>query len=300
LRDICLKYNMCRGLRAAIGLLFALGLQAQDIDLRLYSEFQRVNASGEVIEPEGSAPPQEIISPAVVRNGFTTFQVVVTARPRILYWFAIQTNPSDFFRIKLYKEQALQQGSTVIPDGLVERTKPSYFLGVMPDVPGPRATEVYLLDIWTPADAPVGRVRFEVLVKTAYWTVSPMEVRVLPARVPNLASPVCCVPLPAPQQPADSGVWGPLFGGLHGGTLPALPLPETVRSVIRRNAIQDAALARSFDQAARSMLFERLWPIMANRLLGGPVSLQPGTEAYLTIRQKILKTASDLVAGSEE
>src|SRR6478609_9669577 len=89
---------------------FSLALRAQDIEVRLYSEFQRIDASGEVIEADRGAPSREIISPGLVRNGFTTFHVAVTAHPRVLYWFAIQTNPDNVFQIKVYKEQFLSHG----------------------------------------------------------------------------------------------------------------------------------------------------------------------------------------------
>ena len=82
-----------------IGFLFAALLRAQDVDLHLYSEFQRIQPDGRVVDADRADVPQEIISPALIRNGFTTFHVSVTGRPRILYWLAIQTNPPNVFRI---------------------------------------------------------------------------------------------------------------------------------------------------------------------------------------------------------
>jgi hypothetical protein len=276
-------------------------LQGQDIEVRLYSEFQRIDASGEVIAADRGGSSQEIISPALVRNGFTTFHVAVTARPRVLYWFAIQTNPPEIFRIKLYKEQFLEQGRSFIPDGLVEQPNPLYFLGVMPDVPAPRVTQVYLLDIWTPADTTAGRVRFEVLAKTAYWTVAPMEVRVLPVRVPDPeTAPACCFALPSPVSPASSSVWDPLFHALTGGFAPLAPAPGTVRSVILRNALQDAAIVRTLDPSVRDALLHRMWPIMAGTLLPMPASIRPTAQSYFPLRQAIYRAASDRITGRRE
>jgi hypothetical protein len=272
------------------GFLFAVMLRAQDVDLHLYSEFQRIRPDGSIVEADRADVPQEIISPAIIRNGFTTFHVAVTGRPRILYWMVIQTNPASVFRIRVYREE---HGNSGIPDRLIEEAKPLYFLGVMPDLPVERTTQVYLIDIWTPSDTPVDRVRFEVLVKTGEWVVAPMEVRVIAARVPDRPENGCCEELPEPDRPADTSAWPPLFAALAGGASPLPPTPGTVRSVIMRNAMQDAALARSFDAQARSSLLDRAWPAMFGRLPLGPASLRGNAEAYLPLRRRIWGIAND-------
>src|ERR1700733_6174718 len=58
--------------------------------LSVYSEFARINASGEVTAPE---TPREILSPALVRNGFTSFQVVVQAPADRQWWLFVGQNP---------------------------------------------------------------------------------------------------------------------------------------------------------------------------------------------------------------
>ena len=75
-------------------------LSAQSIKVRIYSEFDRLNTAGEAFE---TIPGRILskISPAVVRNGYTSFHVAVTARPGVLYWFAVQTNPAETFRIRV-------------------------------------------------------------------------------------------------------------------------------------------------------------------------------------------------------
>ena len=272
--------------------LVAFLLQAQDLDLKLYSEFQRVQPDGSIVKADRADVPQEIISPALIRNGFTTFHVAVTGRPRILYWLAIQTNPANVFRIRVYREE---NGASGIPDRLVEEVKSLYFLGVMPDLPIERTTQVYLIDVWTPRDTPVDRVRFEVLVKTGEWVVAPMEVRVIAARVPDFSDKGCCGTLPEPARPADAAAWPVLVAALAGGTSPLPAMPGTVRSVILRNAMQDAAIVQSFDATTRANLLDRAWPAMFGRLPLGPASLQGDGEAYLAIRQQIWRIASDLL-----
>ena len=166
-------------------------------------------------------------------------------------------------------------------DELREEPKPSYFLGVMPA----SGTEVYLLDIWTPAGAPVRTVRLEVLVKEAYWVVAPMEVRVQRATVPHLDPQVCCVSLPAADHPAESFAWEALMKGFTQAPLRFLPAPVNVRSVIRRNGVQDAALLRSLPVSEQTMLLDRV-------LSDTMQSFTPGL--YPAFRRLIYKLASNL------
>ncbi|MGH9629132.1 MAG: hypothetical protein ACRD7E_12485 [Bryobacteraceae bacterium] len=276
-----------------LGLIFcAAGLWGQQATIRVYSEFDRLNASGQVIDSLPGRDPLEILSPAVVRNAFTSFHVAVTARPGILYWFAVQTNPPNTFRIRVYKELPARGVLSPVLDELREEPKPEFFLAVMPDAAEHTMTDVYLLDIWTPPDTPVGTVRLEVMVKEAYWAVAPMEVRVLPARVPHLASRVCCDSLPEAGQPGDRFAWAALLTGFAGGPLPPLPAPATVRSVIRRNAIQDAALIRTLTAESRRALFDRVWPLIFERSTPHLLRFRTPAEAYLPIRRLIFNTAA--------
>jgi len=104
----------------------------------------------------------------------------------------------------------------------------------------------YLLDLWIPADAPVGRFRVEVQLKAGYWVVRPMEVRVIAPRVPYLHAAAGPVSLPPVSSGADAAALGALFDYADR----AYPPLETVRAVIRRNAAQDMALASRLDAAA--------------------------------------------------
>ena len=256
----------------------ALRLSGQHAELRIYSEFDRLNTSGELVEAVPGRAPQEIISPAVARNAFTSFHVAVTGRPGILYWFAIQSNPPNVFGIRVYKESPAPSSSVL--DELREEPKPTYFLGVMPD----SGTQVYLLDIWSPAVAPVRTVRLEVLVKEAYWVVAPMEVRIQRATVPRLNPQVCCVSLPTADHPAESFAWEPLLMGFTQAPLRFIPAPVNVRAVIRRNAMQDAALVRSLPISEQRILLDR---VLSDTMR----SFTPGL--YPAVRRLIYKLASD-------
>jgi hypothetical protein len=166
--------------------LLAVSLSAQTVQLRI-----------ENVEADRAQPPREVLSPAVVRNAFASFHLVVTAPANESYFLAVQANPAGVLQWKLYEEK--------IPDAL-EEARPPYF-GV---IPAGQTTRAYLLDVWVPRDAPVGKVRLEALVKVGYWRIAPMEVRILSTVVPDL-----------PHSPAIS-----------------------LQSVIRRNAAQKEALKR--------------------------------------------------------
>jgi hypothetical protein len=269
----------------------ALGLWGQHAELRIYSEFDRLSAADDLIDNTPGRTPQEIISPAVVRNGFTSFHVAVTARPGILYWFAVQSNPADVFGIKVYKESASTPSSFL--DELHEEAKPSYFLGQM----SANGKDVYLLDIWTPYNAHVRTVRFEVLVKEAYWVVAPMEIRIQAARVPKLNLAVCCDSLPAPDQPSDVFAWEALLKGVTGARQSFIASPGTVRSVIHRNAMQDAALIGGMQPVEQRMLMERVLADLMRIYTSGLIRFTSGGDAYLAIRRLVLKLASDAGAG---
>ena len=187
-----------------------------------------------------------------------------------MYFLAVQTNPPNVFRWTLYEEKFVKAGETWVPDRLEEAREP--FFGVLPDpassIPG-QTTRVYLLDVWVPWNTPVGKVRLEVLAKTDHWILSPMEVRVLPAIVPELeGQPVA--ELPEVTAPADESARAVLRGS-GSVTKPV----TTLRGVISRNALQDVALMR-----ALKMQWEP------------PARGSAGAESYLPFRDRIYREAS--------
>src|ERR1700733_4293505 len=62
--------------RALVLLVLSAPVWAQP--LTVYSDLARIDKSGTVTAPE---TPREILSPMVIRNGFTSFQLVVQAPP---------------------------------------------------------------------------------------------------------------------------------------------------------------------------------------------------------------------------
>jgi len=246
-------------------LFLAASLSAQT--LKIHSEFQRFDPFGQVLPMDRALGPREILSPAVARNAFASFHVALTAPPRTNYFYSVQTSPPGIFRIRLYRERFIRYGAQWIPDILEEERDPYFGFGALPDpqanIPG-QTTQVYLLDIWVPPQVTPGTVRLEFLVKTAFWRVAPLEVRVLPVTMPDQNPSLIPVPLSPPEQPADANAWQAL------GAVPALLQLPSVRSIIWRNAQQDAALAGP-------ALFHQIWQAAAQRSLTGP-------ESYLKLR----------------
>jgi hypothetical protein len=154
--------------------LICLATAAWAQPLVVYSEFVRVDTTnGDVIAPE---TPREIISPAAVRKGFTSFQVVVRAAPEDKWWLFVGQNPEDAFKVTLYKED----GESLQPVDLPIQSQ---------------GAQVFWMDVWTDADAPVRRVKLEPELNLHDdWVTYPMEVRVVDAVVPEtspLARTVC-------------------------------------------------------------------------------------------------------------
>jgi hypothetical protein len=244
--------------------------------LAVYSEFQRVDPFGRIVAPDRGKQPREILSPAAPRNGFVSFHVAVTAPPNSNYFLYIVTTPLNACRVALYKEHFTKTHIGWIPDALDPITHLPHF-GAMPDpganIPG-QTTRVYLLDLWLPPDARPPGFRLEVQLKTGDWTVWPMEVRVLNVSVPPMTGEVTR-PLPAVEQSAAEAARAPVEDYFAGVSESHEIDADTVRAIIRRNAIQDMALAKPLDLRALRKLWEAPHP--------------DGAEWYLRIRDWIYK-----------
>jgi hypothetical protein len=275
---------VCRAL--LLSCLIALRLAAQTLEL--HSEFLRVDPQGHVLAVDAAEQPRELISPAVVRNGFASFHIVVRS-DRLNYFLFVGTNPAGVLRAALYKEEFANIGGTWVPDALKPVHSPDF--GVIPDpeamIEGQRA-RAYLLDVWVPPETPAGKVRLEVQLKAGGWTIWPMEVRVLPALVPE-SRRSSTLPLPAPDRPSDESASAPLLQFVesngHTGsghqTAPRLVMPRSVREIIRRNAEQDLTLAAALD--ARSLV-----PLLKQKL----ALSRKGSEWYLGVRDLIYRLSS--------
>jgi hypothetical protein len=193
-------------------LLVSTPLVAQS--LRVYSEFALIDAKGEVTAP---VEPREILSPAIVRNGFTSFQIVVQVEPGTPYRLHIGENPEHAVRVTVYRESGEKLESVELP-----------YEG--------SSTQVFWMDLWADRDAPVRRIKIEPQLTTANlkgdWIIYPMEVRVMDAAVQ--VSAINQMPLCAPNAESSG--------------------EPSVAGMQLRNQRQDTALARQFPEAGVSRM----------------------------------------------
>jgi len=264
-----------------LGLLTAVRLAAQTLEV--HSEFLRVNPLGEILPVDVDPKPREILSPAVIRNGFASFHIVVRSPRPTSFFLFVDTNPPNVFRTSIYKEQFVKRGGDWIPDALEPLQPPNF--GAIPEsgISGQTAC-AYLLDVWVPPDSPAVTVRLEAQLKVGTWIIYPMEVRVLPARAPAIAP--AGQELPAIELRADEAVTAPLVGYINGTAVAQSKrvdpwTPRTLREVIRRNAEQDMALARTLD--AKTLI-----PALKQKLASGA----GGGEWYLGVRDLIYRLSS--------
>jgi hypothetical protein len=243
--------------------------------IQIFSEFQRVDAFGDILRLDRSPSPREIVSPATARNSYVSFHVAVSVPAGQTFFLYTQVNPPGIVTVHLYKEQFVDG----VPDALTPTIIPSF--GTIPDaqsgIPG-QTTRDYLLDIYTPPDAEVGRrVRVEVLLKFGTWYIVPFELRIMEATVhaPEKAAPA---PLPSLSEPADAAAVHALASYLTGQReWNPVATPTSVREVLRRNAQQDMALA--MDRPA-----PLIWLRAATQIVNGWTLFPNGSEWYLRVR----------------
>lgn len=261
--------------------LAAAAAAAQSVEI--YSEFQRPDPFGGIVEVDRGWQPREILSPAVARNAFASFHVAITVPPKESYFLYVLPNPVSACRVFVYREHFAQTPVGWIPDRLTELQRLPDF-GVAPDpddhVEG-QNTRVYLVDLWLPPNADVARFRLEVQVKMADWIVRPMEVRVMPARVPSVSTgPERS--LPAIDAPANAAAIDEFARWTAGAPLTMPPPGDTLRGILRRNAVQDLALA-----GEPGLLMSRILDLFrANIAVRPPVW---GAEWWLRVRDALLK-----------
>ncbi len=228
---------------------FAGGAWAQ---LQVFSEFQRIDPFCSVVAADKAERPREVLSPALARNGYATFQMVISVPEGREYTLFIAQNPENAVRVAAYRPAWVKRGDAYIPDAL-DPLKISETGEVLDDpaarIPG-QTCRVLWLDLWVPPDAQVRRTRLEVQLNAgSQWVIYPMELRISHLVVPAQQGPL--EQLAAPEAPASdtaARVMRSYVCGVSAGTSDEGPL--TVRRLIRRNARQDVALARSLEQNA--------------------------------------------------
>lgn len=227
----------------AVFLLLAAGAGAlRGQRIAVYSEFQRPRPDGEVCRADRAASRREILSPALVRNGWASFLFTVEAPAGEHYTVYIAQNPDNTAQVRVYQLEYADAGGEWVPDRLRPVTQP-----VQAVLDEGQAAQAYLLDLFLPASTPVERFRLEIQLHAGgRWTIYPMEMRPM-ERVAPAAAPLRgrLAPLAArADETAALALRDALCGAEAAADLAEVKL-ESLRAVILRNALQDLALARA-------------------------------------------------------
>ncbi len=223
----------------------AAELAAQTMSARFLTEFRRLGADGEIITADAIGAPREIISPALIRNGYTSFHLVVTGPPGASFMLYIASNPDHVLRQVLHRVTGADRLEPV--KGLSDSVKGPSDSGKFND----KGVSIYWLDVWTPGPTPVRRIRLEAQLNMGQdFVITPLELRVLAGTVPAQAAPAVSARRPGH---AAASAFVLLDQTLCGAPAePRVPAGETlsILTKIMRNAGQDMLLARKLGAAA--------------------------------------------------
>ena len=239
---IAMKWALLLGLAGGF-------LSAQSV--QVYSEFAQLNDAGEAVGPEN---PREILSPAVARNAFSSFQLAIQIPRGVKFLVYIGQNPDSAAKVTLYRRDGGKLVPVVVP-----------YEG--------ESSQVLWMDLWVDTNAPVRRVKIEPQVGIGgEWLTYPMEVRVSEASPVIEAAPGQAIAEPFELMRAFLGGGEPRpLGG-------AIPTGAKFRF---RNARQDVALARASSPALREEL---------KKAMGGCTPSAPSDpEFYLRLRDVLLR-----------
>jgi hypothetical protein len=220
-------------------------LAAQSV--KIYSEFQRLDPTGAIVAADKGARSREILSPAVIRNAWASFHVAVSVPEGVPYFLFLGQNPDGTLKPSIYRELYVRRGDAWIPDALkpLKISETGQVEDPVERRPG-QSTIAYWLDLWVPAKTPAARMRLEAQLNVGEeWVVYPLEIRVLNPVLPALEG--LMGPLAPVEASADASARESLRGSLCGAVKSEPEGPLTIRRLIRRNARQDMALARSMD-----------------------------------------------------
>lgn len=211
--------------------------------IRVYSEFQRLDPKGAILAVDKAPRPREILSPALIRNAHASFQVAVETPQGVPYSLYLGQNPEGAVKPTVYKVGWERLGTAWWPDRLTPLAvnAEGRVAEAGARLPGQTA-DVFLLDLWVPPAAKVERVRFEIQLNMGEeWVIYPTELRIREPVLPIALTPASA--LAAVEAPADASARHMLQAYLCGGGTRQPEGPPSLRSIIRRNAGQDAALA---------------------------------------------------------
>jgi len=229
---------------AALLALAAGALCAQTV--QVYSEFAQINDAGEVLAPGN---PREILSPAVARNAFSSFQIAIQVPKGTKFLVYVGQNPDDAAKVTLYRRRA----------GKLEPIELPY---------SGESSQVFWMDLWLDANAPVRRVKIEPQVGIdGDWVTYPMEVRVMEPVVPG--SPAATQGVASPFEVIRAFLCGTKMRPV------ANPVPAGA-DLLFRNAQQDVALAAAGSMPLRDEM---------KKAMGGCNTNPPADpEFYLRLR----------------
>ncbi len=211
---------MKTGLLLILAALCSLSTFAQPV--RVFSEYAQIDEKGNAVAPEF---PREILSPAIPRNAFTSFQVVIQVPDKTKFLMYVGQNPENAAKVTLYR----RRGEELEPLELPYESE---------------GTQILWMDVWIDKNAPVRRIKVEPQVNIANldWIIYPMEVRVREPQVPDALPP--------------AGLRVLLCGGISPMT--KVGDTPTVQQMHLRNERQDAALAAQATATDRDELKKRL------------------------------------------
>jgi hypothetical protein len=252
--------------------------------VEVYSEFRRPGPDGRLVRQDAAGTAREILSPAVARNAYSTYFVVIHGSTDQKVTLYLGANPEGAVLSTLYRAQFDENG---VPDALDKLTPPFYELL-------PNGVAVFVVDVFVPPDAPVRRLRFEVQYHDGdHWIIYPMELRVMAATVPRLQLTTGqLAPLAASTAATSIDAFRPFLCGSGKRTTPA---ELNVRSLLRRNASQDLALARKIEaqqgRAPTEQAVLRALGATDARAWCSAGKPPENPELYLQVRDYLLRTA---------
>ena len=237
--------------------------------VQVYSEFARLSETGDPVSP---AEPREILSPALVRNGFTSFQIAVQVPPTqankaTMFYLYMGQNPEGALKVTVYR----RAGEKLEPVGLPY---------------GAESSQVFWLDVWAEGNAPVRRVKLEPQVYVnGEWITYPMEMRVSEVAVPDV--PPGSAPPTLRAYLCDDSARGRTGGddSARGRTSAG----SDIASRRERNERQDVVLA-----ARSPLLREEL-----KKAMGGCAAPPPADpESYLRLRDLLVGASAKKVQAN--
>lgn len=184
--------------------------------IQVFTEFARLDAAGKVVAPE---TPREILSPALVRNGFTSFQVAITAQRGEHWQLFLGQNPENAATVTVYRETGQRLDRIELP------------------VAG-EGPAVLWMDVWIGRGAPVARIKIEPQLEYHQdWVIYPIEGRVMDATAGD-------GPWPTGTEDPVNVIRGLVCSPNPGEGVPSPSRGDvTIAKLHYRNARQDLSLA---------------------------------------------------------